>query len=209
MSGRIRLFWLIFAVLFAALAGFACFYADLFGSIYNQPDGNPGDTVARFFNGLRNGDYAMAYSCLSDYATLGLEKEPETAEAKQLYNALRNSYSYSIEENSVVNGREATQNVRFHAINLKRTEDAATQLVNGILEQKVTTLPQSEVYAEDGGYLTSLTDSVYAEALEQVLQNAGTLCTDTELEIRLKYTDGAWKIVADRALMNALVGGEG
>ena len=71
MSGKIRLFWLILAVLFAAAAGFACFYADLFGSIYNRPDGDPGETVSQFFVSVRNGNYISAYSCLSDYLTIG------------------------------------------------------------------------------------------------------------------------------------------
>ena len=53
MSGRIRLFWLILAVLFAGLAGFACFYAGLYGSIYNQPDADPAETVTRFFESIR------------------------------------------------------------------------------------------------------------------------------------------------------------
>ena len=88
------------------------------------------------------------------------------------------------------------------------TRDAAAGLVNGILEEMVAALPQSEVYDPDGGYLTSLTDAVYGEALTQALQQADALCTETNLELRLRYTDGAWKIVTDRALMTALTGGE-
>ena len=64
MSGKIRLFWLILAVLFAGLACFACFYAGLYGSIYNQPDADPAETVTRFFESIRIGDYTTAYACL-------------------------------------------------------------------------------------------------------------------------------------------------
>ena len=80
--------------------------------------------------------------------------------------------------------------------------------MNGILEQKVAELPASEIYDGNGGYLTSLTDAVYADALEQALQESDALSTETQMEIRLKYTDGTWKMVVDRTLMNALVGGE-
>ncbi len=208
MSGRIRLFWLIFAVLFAAAAMFACFYAQIFGSILIRPEGDPAETVSRFFNGLRNGDYRTAYACLSDYSSLGLELEPETAEAKQIYDALKRSYGYSIDGPSTVNGLDATQKVTLRALNLRMTRDAAAGLVNGILEEMVAALPQSEVYDPDGGYLTSLTDAVYGEALTQALQQADALCTETNLELRLRYTDGAWKIVTDRTLMTALTGGE-
>ena len=203
-----RLFWLIFAVLFAAAAGFACFYASLFGSIYNQPEGDPGETVTRFFDSVRNGNYVSAYACLSDYVTLGLERTPETPEAAQLYDALRRSYHYQLDGACTVNGLDATQRVRFEALNIRRTESAVAGLVNGILEQKVAELPDSEVYDGNGGYPSSLTDAVYTEALNQALQNTDGLTAETTLDIQLKYMNGGWYMVTDRSLMNALVGGE-
>ena len=209
MSGRIRLFWLILAVLFAASAGFACFYAGLFGTIYNRPDGDPGETVTQFFDSVRNGNFISAYSCLSDTLTLGLEKQPETAEAQQLYAALRESYRYSLLGDSQIQGREASQRVNFRALNLRKAETAAAELVDGILEQKVAELPDHEVYDGNGGYLTSLTDSVYAEALRQALQDPEPLCTETNLDIQLTYANGGWKMITDRTLMSALIGGEG
>ena len=208
MSGRIRLFWLILAVLFAGIAGFACVYAGLYGSIYNQPDADPVETVTRFFDSVRNGNYPEAYACLSDYASLGLEKEPESAEAKQIYDTLKSSYSYSLSGTSTVTGREATQRVVLRALNLRMAETAIQQQVNGIVEEMVATLPQEEVYNGNGGYLTSFTDAVYAEAQNRALENIDSLCTDTQLLIQLKYMDGTWKIVTDRSLMSALVGGE-
>ncbi len=208
MRGRIRLLWLILSVLFAAVAGFACFYAGLFGSIYNRPEGDPGETVAQFFDSVRNGNYVSAYSCLSDTLTLGLEKQPETEEAAQLYTALRQSYRYTLNGSSEIRGREATQRVSFHSLNLLKVEQAAAELVDGILEEKVASLPEDEVYDGNGGYKTELTDLVYSEALYQTLQNPEACCTDTNLEIGLKYTGGGWKIITDRALTSALIGGE-
>ena len=46
------------------------------------------------------------------------------------------------------------------------------------------------------------------ETLDQALQNTDTLCSDTQLLMQLKYMDGTWKIVTDRNLMTALIGGE-
>ena len=208
MSGRIRLFWLILAVLFAGLAGFACFYAALNGSIYNQPDADPAETVTRFFESVRIGDYPTAYACLSDYASLGLEREPESPEAQQVYHALRSSYGYTLNGSASVSGLDATQSVSFRSLNLRLTENAIQQRVNGILEEMVAELPAAEVYDGIGGYLTSLTDAVYAEALNLALQETDALCTETPLMIQLKYMDGTWKIITDRSLMTALVGGE-
>ena len=208
MRGRFRLFWLILAVLFAGMAGVACFYAAMYGSIYNRPDADPAETVTRFFESIRARNYPEAYACLSDYASLGLEKEPESAEARAMYDALRNSYSYTLSGSSSVTGLEASQRVVLRALNLRMTENAVQQRVNGILEELVTTMPESEIYDGNGGYLTSFTDTIYKEALNQALQNTDTLCSDTQLLIQLKYMDGTWKIVTDRNLMTALIGGE-
>ena len=208
MRGRFRLFWLILAVLFAGMAGFACFFAMMYGSIYNQPDADPVETVTRFFDSLQVRNYPEAYACLSDYASLGLENEPESAEAKAMYDALRGSYSYTLSGGSTVTGLEASQRVVLRALNLRMTENAVQQQVNGILEEMVTAMPASEVYDGNGGYLTSFTDAIYREALNRALQNTDALCSDTQLLIQLKYMDGTWKIVTDRSLMTALIGGE-
>ena len=208
MRGRFRLFWLILAVLFAGMAGFACFFAMMYGSIYNRPDADPVETVTRFFDSVQAQNYPEAYACLSDYASLGLENEPESAEAKAMYDALRGSYSYTLSGGSTVTGLEASQRVVLRALNLRMTENAVQQQVNGILEEMVTAMPASEVYDGNGGYLTSFTDAIYREALNRALQNTDALCSDTQLLIQLKYMDGTWKIVTDRSLMTALIGGE-
>ena len=208
MRGRFRLFWLILAVLFAGMAGFACFFAMMYGSIYNRPDADPVETVTRFFDSVQARNYPEAYACLSDYASLGLENEPESAEAKAMYDALRGSYSYTLSGSSTVTGLEASQRVVLRALNLRMTENAVQQQVNGILEEMVTAMPASEVYDGNGGYLTSFTDAIYREALNRALQNTDALCSDTQLLIQLKYMDGTWKIVTDRSLMTALIGGE-
>ena len=164
--------------------------------------------MQRFFDSIQNQNYEDAYACLSDYASLGLEKEPEGANAQIIYQALRDSYGYTLYESSV-NGLDAVQRVSLLALNLHRTENAVQQQVNTVLEEMVAQLPQSEVYDENGGYLTSLTDAVYTEALARALENKEDLCTVTDFDIRLKYNNGTWKMLTDRTLMTALVGGAG
>ena len=208
MKGRIRLFWLILAVVCSATAVFACLYAALFGSIINRPEGNPADTVTQFFESIRFGNYPLAYSCLSDYVTLGLEQEPETPEAKQIYNALKKTYTYRLNGECSVNGLEAVQPISFRALNIRRTEEAVAKHAAEIFEQATADRPASEVYDESGAVLPDVTDQVYAMALEEALAHPDALCSETELEVKLQYIDGAWKIVTDRPLMAALVGGE-
>ena len=208
MSGKIRLFWVLLTAMFTALAVIACVYAGLFGSMYNRPEGDPAETVTWFFDSIRIGNYPSAYSCLGDYVTLGLEREPETPEARQVYDALKKTYTWSLDGDCRVNGLEAVQPVSFRALNIRKTEDAVAKRANELFEQETADKPASEVYDETGAVLPSVTDRVYAMALEEALAYPDSLCSETGLEIRLQYADGTWKIVTDRALMNALVGGE-
>ena len=208
MHGRIHFFWVILAVLCAAAALIACIYAGLFGQIYNQPGGSPQETVVRFFDSLKNGDYTAAYDCLGDYNTLGLETEPDSEEARQILQALRTSYGYTLKGECSVDGLNAEQTVHFRYLSIRKTEDAVASRVNTVLEEKIAELPQEEVYADGGGYQTGLTDLVYAETLSTVLRNVDGVAAETDLEIHLQYLDGTWKIITDRSLMSALIGGE-
>lgn len=207
MRGRVRSVWMIAAVMMLVIAAVACIFAFLFGSIYNRPGGEPQETVVRFFDSLKAGDYPTMYACLSDYGTLGLEKEPENGEAGIIYSALRQSYSYTLNGDCFTEGLEATQRVNFRALNIRRVEDAVKDRVNATVEQLMAELPQEEIYSDGGGYRTEFTDRVYAAALEEVLRNPDPLCADSELVIHLQFTDGAWKMSADRALLTALTGG--
>ena len=209
MTGRIRLIWIVLAAALAAAAVVACVYAAFFGPLVNQPGGNPQETVVRFFDCLKSGDYTGMYACLADYETLGLENTPESAEARMIYNALKQSYGCTLKGACSIDGLSAVQGVRLRALNLRRTEQAVAGTVDDYLEAMVDALPLNEVYDNSGGYLTGLTDRVYAAALEQALRNPDPLTAETELEIHLRYVDGDWRIETDRALQNALVGGEG
>ena len=119
LSGRIRLFWVVFTALFAALAVLACVYSSLFGSIWNRPEGDPAETVTWFFDSIRIGNYPSAYSCLSDYVTLGLEQEPETPEARKIYDVLKKTYTWSLNGSCRVSGLEAVQPVSFRVLNMR------------------------------------------------------------------------------------------
>ena len=64
-----------------------------------------------------------------------------------------------------------------------------------------------DIYDENGGYLSSFTDEVYATALGKVLADAAGYYSTAELELPLRYLDGAWRLQTTPALISALMGG--
>ena len=208
MNGRIRMVWFIAGILFTAAAMLACFYAGLFGSIINTPQGDPQETVTAFFENVAAGNYGEAYTRLGNYASLGLENEPETGEGKLIYDAVRSNFSWNLKGDCAINGYSAVQKVKVRTLNIKRIEEEIANLVDGIMEKIAAERTAAELYNADGKYLTSVTDEVYLTALHQVLANADAYCVERELELHLDNNGEEWLINADKALMNALAGGE-
>ena len=118
MRGKLRAFWLALAIILVVLAVLLCAAATLMGSLYIRPAGDPQQTVIRFFDAVKSGDYAAAYACLSDYESLGLENTPETADGQLLYQALRDSYDYTLSGDCRVEDLSAAQRVKFTSLNV-------------------------------------------------------------------------------------------
>ena len=208
MNGRIRMVWFIAGILFTAAAILACFYAGLFGSIINTPQGDPQESVTAFFENITAGNYEEAYARLENYATLGLENEPETGEGKLIYDAVRSNFTWNLKGDCAINGYSATQKVKVRTLNIKRIESEIADRVDGIMEKIAEERTAAELYDADGKYLTTVTDEVYLTALHQVLADADVYCVERELELHLDNNGEQWLINADKALMNALAGGE-
>ena len=80
VSGKINAFWAVLAIVMTALSLVLCITGRTFGTLYAKPGGNPADTVSEFLDAVLAQEYDKAYSCLSNYSGLGLERAPETAQ---------------------------------------------------------------------------------------------------------------------------------
>ncbi len=208
MDGRIKKFWVGITILLMAAALILCVFASWRGSLYIKPSGNPQYTVTRFFDALLGGRYSQAYACLSDYTTLGLENEPASEEARQIYQALKDSYRYELIGKCEEQQMEATQRVSLRYLNVRRVESEISKRVNTVLALLVAEKPRDEVYDENNQYLPELTDEVYLRALEQVLESPEFYYSTAEFDVELSYMNGEWLMKTNQALFNALMGGE-
>ena len=206
-SGRINVGWAVLSVVLGSMAMLLCIVGMAAGTVYTKPDGDPAETVSLFYDSIKKQDYVAAYSCLSDYSSLGLEKSPESENAKRTYKALQESYDYTVMGLPQTDRLESTVRVRFRYLDIPSFDESVASRTNDNLAAFVKDNPISAVYDENDQYLPEVTEKAYADALGFVLEKADTYYTTVELNVRLEYSDGKWLIVTDEAMLRSLMGG--
>ena len=204
---KINLFWGFLALVFTGAGLAACVLGADMGTLVTRPDGDPQQTADRFFSSIVSGDYASAYACLDDYTDLGLGTAPADAVGMKVYEALKDSYSYRLSGDCRVDGLTAVQQVEFRYFDLTKISGDLEADANAYLEELVAQRSRSEIYDENDHYLTSVTDEVYAHAINSVLDHAGDYYTTVLLDVDLSYTDGTWSLSTSQPMLNALTGG--
>jgi hypothetical protein len=207
MKKKINPFWLTLAVLLSLAALALCVVAGRGGVLHLAPNGEAQDAAVSFFNAVVAGDYPSAYGYLSDYSDLGLGNMPQGEAERAICDALHQSYGFRLSGPCEVDRLTAVQPVELRYLDLKAVEREVAARVGGIAEELVAERPAPEIYDEEGAYLASFTDELYATALRQVLENAEEYYTTTELTVELRYLDGAWRMQTSPALFSALLGG--
>lgn len=206
-NGKLKRSWAIAALVLGGAALLLSVFAPSLGTLITAPAGDPQETVTGFFDALSAGNYTEAYSYLSDYSGLGLENTPEKEAGQQIYQALRQSYSYKLYGECNVSGLSASQQVLFTHLDLTALEADLKDATNTALNQLVQTLPKDELYDENNNYLPSVTDTAYANAVSSLLGHVQDYYTTTGLELALTYTDDGWRITTNTLMLNAICGG--
>ena len=206
---RARFFGLFLSLLLSAAAMLMAGAGIYIGTVYAKPSGDPAGTVISFLNAICTGNYPEAYTQLRDYSDLGLSEMPGTPAGQRVYQALHESFSYSLAGECHTDRLEATQPVRFTYLDLARLEDAVANETQHQAEAIVQTRSISEVYDENRRYRPEVANEAYLAALNVVLQNAPAYYAEAAFDLSLAYTDGRWQILASPALLRALAGGVG
>lgn len=215
---QLKLRWAIPALLLTALALLLCVYAPgmktivrTSGSKTTDPETSesvedPQKTVTAFFDGLAAQDYAKAYGQLYNYATLGLEDEPDTEAARLMAEALRSSYSYSLYGDCEIHDLKAEQAVILDAMDLSLLTEDLKRGTEAAVQKMSEELPQSELLDENGNYRPEVTEKAYLDTLRELLKHPDRYKTSVVLNVELYYTADGWRVVADDTLIYALSG---
>lgn len=171
-----------------------------------EPTREANDFAQLVLSTLDEGDFAKVADCFYGEPTLGLDREPATAEGKQIWNAYRDSIAVTTDETCYGEGENIYQTARVTALDigeaLSRLDGEAVALLN----QKVETAEDpATVLDENGSVPQALKDELRAQALSQVL--ADTKTVTTQITFQLMEKDGQWWVLPDQAMLDVLSGG--
>ena len=170
-----------------------------------QPEGVR-EFALEFLDTLDKGDFSGVEKCLYGAPDLGLDKEPDTENARQLWQAYRDSVSVEYSDYCYSEGTNIYQSAKVTTLDLSAALAKLNSTAAGILK---TTLETAEdptaLLNEDGTIPDALRQQALSQALTQVLGEGSTVTR--EMNVRLVKQDGQWRVVPDGALLAVLSAG--
>lgn len=155
---------------------------------------------------LDDGDLFTVGAYLYGKPALGLDREPATAEGKQLWNAYRDSIAVNTEEKCYGEGTNIYQTAQVTYMDIAQTLLGLDRRAGELLQQKLDAEEEPAALLDENGEVPqTLKDALRAEALAEVLADAKTLTT--QITFQLIEKDGQWWVLPDQALMDILSAG--
>ena len=155
---------------------------------------------------LDDGDFSAVEGCLYGKPSLGLEREPATAEGNRIWDAYRDSITVITDEACFGEGTNIYQTAQVTAMDISETLSRMDRRAGELLKQKLD--EQEDHFAlldEDGQIPQTLRDTLRAQAFEEALADPETVTT--QITFQLIEKDGTWWVVPDQAMLDVLSGG--
>ena len=154
-----------------------------------------------------SGDLAEVSKYLYGQPSLGMDREPETAEGKQLWDAYRDSICVESVEDCYGKDDEFFQKAVITALDIPGVLKQCRSRAAGLLQQRLEEAEDpAQLLEEDGSVPESLRKEMLAQALAEVLAEKEPTVT-REVTLKLVDQDGQWWAVPDKALLEVLSGG--
>ena len=204
---RVKFMSAIVAVAMFGIALLVAIWGPKLGTVVSKPSGDPQEVVTSFFDALMAEDYETAYSYLDYFSSLGLEYEPADEVSKQVYDALRDSYTYRLHGECVYEGLTAKQQVLLEHLDIQRMMEKVGDKTQANLKVMVMNSPTSAIYDENDQFRPEATQKAYKQAVDSLLEKPDLYRTTTGMELDLVYTSEGWRIQANDALLRAISGG--
>ena len=156
-----------------------------------EPTREANDVARSVLSALDHGDLSKVGTYFYGAPALGLDREPATAEGKQIWNAYRESITVTADEGCCAEGTTIYQTAQVTALDISEALSRLDEEAAALLD-------------ENGEVPQTLKDELRAQALTQVLADAKTVTT--QITFQLMEQDGQWWILPDQAMLDVLSG---
>lgn len=170
-----------------------------------EPTREANDVAQSVLSALDHGDLSQVGTYFYGAPALGLDREPATAEGKQIWNAYRDSITVTADEGCCAEGTTIYQTARVTALDISEALSRLDEEAAALLNQKVETAEDPAALLDENGEVPqTLKDELRAQALTQVLADAKTVTT--RITFQLMEQDGQWWVLPDQAMLDVLSG---
>jgi len=167
----------------------------------------PAEVAEEFVSLVLGGEAAEAEKLLLGTGKLGLDSQPEDALGKMLYDALQDSFSYSLSGDCYEDSVDARQSFVITYLDIPSLTALQQDATNARLAQYLEAADRAdELQAEDGSWLPEVAMRALEEVTAELLLNAEDHYVQREVELRLQYSAGDWKVIANDELFAILSG---
>lgn len=171
-----------------------------------EPTREANDVARSVLSALDHGELSNVGTYFYGAPALGLDREPATAEGKQIWNAYRDSITVTADEGCCAEGTTIYQTAQVTALDISEALSRLDGEAVALLNQKMETAEDpSALLDENGEVPQELKDEIWEQALTQVLADAKTVTT--RITFQLMEQDGQWWVLPDQAMLDVLSGG--
>ena len=171
------------------------------------PDPAAQSRITGFLDSICAGDYDLAESLLFGAPSLGMSRPPQDAAGVILWKAMEESRKYSLLGDCYATDRGLAQDVSLEYLDFSSVAEPLGRRAKALLSQAVENAEDiSQIYDEQNNYREDLVMRILQDAVVQsIAQDARTV--KTTFTINLIFTDGAWWILPEKPMLEAVSGG--
>ena len=170
-----------------------------------EPTREANDVAQSVLSALDHGDLLKVGTYFYGAPALGLDREPATAEGKQIWNAYRDSIAVTTDGYCYGEGTNIYQTAKVTAMDITGTLSQWDKGAGELLKQKIDAAEDPAVLLDEGGDVPqTLKDELRGQALTQALSDAKTVTT--QITFQLIEKDGQWWALPDQAMLDVLSG---
>lgn len=173
-----------------------------------KPSKEANDFAQEVLNALDSGDFVEVAAYFYGEPAMGLDREPATAEGRELWNAYRSSMEVTTDDGCYSEGTSIYQTAQVTCMDIGQTLSGLEQRAGALLTQKLDEQEDpAALLGEDGQIPPALKEELRTKAFREAL--AGPKTVTTQITFQLMEKDGQWWILPDQAMLDILSGGLG